>query len=77
MVFFFTWMFAFTALSIILGCNNSLESSGNGYNGLLTKIQTFIQVWENSIGNIGNPTYEYWSKVIKDYGEPAVTQSKN
>ena len=79
LIFMFCWIGAFTVLTIELGSDNSMTapSVGGGYPGLLIKVQTFIQTWEDSIGNMANPTYLYWTSVIANNTAAAHAASKN
>jgi len=36
-----------------------------------------MQTWEDSIGNINNPSYEYWSSVISNHTAVTYDQNKN
>lgn len=65
----FIWITAFAIYTKVLGSGNSMENSNEwgGYPGTNTDFQIWMQTWEDSIGNIQNPTYLYWSTVISNH----------
>jgi hypothetical protein len=77
-VFMFIWITAFAIFTKVLGSGNSMENGNEwgGYPGTNTDFQIWMQTWEDSIGNIQNPTYLYWSTVIAN-NTAVVTESKN
>jgi len=61
LILYFLWVIFFAAMSVILGFNKELAE---GYKGIPTWSGYILQTFEDSIGNISNPT-------INDFKEPA------
>lgn len=74
------WITAFAIYTKVLGSGNSMENQNagewGGYPGTNTDFQIWMQTWEDSIGNIQNPTYLFWSSVIANHTE-VVSESSN
>lgn len=57
------WIVAFTLIFIFLGANNDV---GQTYQHLSEFTGYFLLIWENSIGNINPPTYQFWMNTLKN-----------
>jgi hypothetical protein len=57
MFFFFIWNYMFARFFAILGVDSKTDS----YNGLFIAGRYFLNVYENSIGNINSPSFSIWS----------------
>ena len=55
-LFLGAWVFIFTMLLMVIGC----RFDDGDYPGLSLRDMTLIQVYRNSIGDIGAPTYDLW-----------------
>ena len=66
-IFLFIWLVAFTLLYKVVGAESYMHSE---YSNLNKFFMQTVQIWENSIGDISAPTYDYWTKNL-DQKSPA------
>ena len=67
-VFMFIWIAVFSLLYRILGSYNSNQSQN--FPNLDNVTTFFLQTFENSLGNISNPSYALWSAKLHCVGHP-------
>jgi len=60
---FFLWVAFFATISIILGSN---KANAEGFTGTITAVGYFLQTFENSLGNISNPSIDFEKKSDSD-----------
>jgi len=60
--FMIIWLVCFTLIFMLLGANNDVDQT---YVHLDSFVGYFLLIWENSIGNINPPTYEFWIHALE------------
>ena len=67
-VFLIIWLLFFCVLYKVLG---SQETSAETYVGVNPVFGYFFYNFQISVGNVSNPTFEYWSKIMAELlGKP-------
>ena len=61
-VFLVIWLCTFTLVYSVIGANGS-ESSGD-FPSVDKKTAYFLSTWENAIGNINPPSFDFWQNII-------------
>ena len=62
------WVCAFCLWYAVLGAYVDTKDS---FPIIIRPLAVLIQTFENSIGNIGNPSYVYWLKILKNESSSA------
>lgn len=60
-VFLLIWLCTFTLLYSVVGANSN--ESKTDFPDVDKKTAYFLSTWENAIGNISPPSFDYWSNI--------------